>query len=496
MNSRTELIAEKYLRTQTDVFTLHDMERELSHADCVINKRDLEHCLLNSSLVFPLEDNMYITRAGVFSRELFSIRPTVAEYEAGVIVPGDRCLPFVDSDIPPDKLTFLCGNKRLPYKVAEFDSDEAIDKFMLYGEEYAPQYIAADSANAGTNLLGPTFELPNRVRLSGIDISSLKEQYNMKKGDRILCLVQNWDEGIISVFVVNDGGNSFNVGKDGERRLDWYVSLEKLLLEGFEKHGPCACIEDQLAMVFLSNRDVLCIPECGSVEEYLLSYSKKVSIEQFGVETRLWRKGESVPAIGKWNCDNVRRLSENIGLPAGAMLYSLPSEAVDQYLLNLYYKNHNDLDSLNRDMLESLVDSIFPEGYVFHKGERVLALLNLIDRNDILKSKYNWFADQVAGPVRAKTIELFRDVSALLYKVDECDESLNLFPQQELIILTQLYGHIVQILSCCYSDKEIEKDSDAIVASLDGMRWNFEDIEEILLGAIDEHHCRKFKVVR
>ena len=78
---------------------------------------------------------------------------------------------------------------RLQRKSATFDSDEAIDKFMLFGEEYAPQYIAADPANEGLDVMAVSGELSNSVNLTGLDMSLLKEQYAFERGDRLVCKV-------------------------------------------------------------------------------------------------------------------------------------------------------------------------------------------------------------------------------------------------------------------------------------------------------------------
>ncbi len=489
VNSDLDILLEQFLSTNLGVFTLRDVEVFLRKSGYSAGKEEILACMGDSGLVFFLVDGNFVSRASAFTGELFSIKPTSFEFDSGVMIPGDRCIPFASPDIPSDELTFIIDGVRLKRKSVMCDSDEAIDKFMLYGEEYAPQYIAADPANEGLDVRAVSGELSNFVKLTGFDISVLKERYAFEKGDRLVCSVKDWARGIIEFFILHDSKDRFNTGTIGEKRLAWYKKLEKYLLESFETSGPCASIEEQLAGVFFDHRDELCIPECGSVEEYLSSASKKVSLESFGVETRLWYKGKSAPAVGKWNKDMLLNLSRHIRFsPDREPYYNLPKEVLDQAVLDMYYQHKADLKELSA--------SLYPEDYLFHSGELDCVQKALSKRDSEFRDSYNWFADQACGPIRKLALELFKKVNGLLYKIDGCEGSLENFPQQELVILTQLYGHLLNILSYSYSDKDVENDSEAIMVSIDGMKWNFEDIEEILLGAIDENHCSRFKVVR
>ncbi len=489
MNSRFELLLGQFFASHLSVFSVKEIESFLKKLHVDATKEEILDFIGDSGLVFSLSNGYYISRAGAFTGELFSIKPTNFEYDADIIIQGDRCIPFVDPDIPSDSLIFVINGIQLRTKSVLCDSDEAIDKFMLYGEEYAPQYIAADPANEGLSVMAVSGELSNSVRLTGLDMSILKERFSFERGDRLVCRVKNWMNGIIDCFVLHDSQNRFNVGKIGDKRLEWYRNLEKYLLESFDTIGPCASIEEQLASVFFDHREELCIPECGSVEEFLIEGSRKIAIENFGVETRLWYKGKSAPAVGKWNKAALRKISRKLQENSkDELYYNLPREILDQAVLDMYYQHKEDLGAL--------FSSLFPEDYIFHEGERELLMLDLSERDAAFKSCYNWFTDQHSGPIRHQSLELFKKVNALLYKIDACEGDLIEFPQQELVILTQLYSHLLNILSYSYTDKDVENDSDAIMVSIDGMKWNFEDIEEILLGAIDENNCNRFKVVK
>lgn len=473
-----------------DTFTLQDLLEYVEKTGKSTSKDELEDYILKSDLAVPLKDGQYITRAGAFAGEIFSIKPTSYEYDSGVLIVGDRCIPFADSSIPSYKLNFFITGIQLPKKVIKIDSDSAIDKFIFYGEEYAPQYIAEDPANADNPLVSVSDEVPNFVNLTGIDISILKENFNFQKADRLICYVKNWDAGEVEITVLKDGGGHFNTDALGEKRLAWYKHVEELLLASFETLGPCPSIEDQIAELFFNNQQLLCVPECGSLEEFIFNFTKKIAIEQFGVETRLWYKGVTVPAVGSWNMSEIGDISERINNLNGKkpLFYSVPPEILNQYLLDMHFNR--------KDNLNELIDSIFPPKYTFHKNERELVKLNLTEIDIVFNSRYNWFTDQIAGPLRKKALHLFKKVNELIYKIDCCEADLRTFPQQELVILTQLYDHVTDILATIQTDEDVKNDSHTLELSLDGMSWSFEDIEGILLDALEEYNFNQFKILK
>jgi len=487
-----DVVTERFLRTYCKLFTARDMGKFLLkmgiHASC----RETEDFLQTHPLVFPLEKDFFITRAGAFTKELFSIKPSAFEFEKGIFIAGDRCLPFVDSEMLSSSLDFYFRGQKLPKKIVPIDSDLAIDLYLLFGEEYAPQYIAADPANKDLDISENEFALPVTVNLTAVDISVLKEKFGFTKEDRLLCSVSDWDTGKIDLCILHesDDNDPFDKGQSGEVRLHWYKMLEQLLLESFDKLGPCSTIEEQLADVFFEHRAELCIPECGSVEEFLKSHTKKIAMEFFGVETRLWKKGEIIPAVGKWNKAQLDVAGQTLSdfNRENDVLCFMPDFVFDQYIVDMFYHKQDDVTAL--------VERLFPKEFRLAAGEKKYILLHLAERNAILRRTYNWFADQTIGPVRERALALYERVARLVYRIDCTGNSLEKFPQQELVILSQLYSNITRILESIATNDHFEKDADASLLSLEGMEMNFEDIEDELEYAVDKQQCKKFTVIK
>ena len=434
-------------------------------------------------MVFPLERNMYITHAGAFTGQFFSFVPTAQEIEAQVFVAGDRCVPFVDGELLSCSLQFEYNGRMLAPETFETDSNTARSLFSLYGDEYAAQYIAADPINKALHLEESCFELPSRVSLTGISMKRILQDCDFTYGDRFLCRVRNWNKGIIELFpLITHKQNPFTMDEDDIQRQHWNSVLDEALLESFDRMGPCASMEEQLANVFYEKRRQLCTTQCGSIHEYLEN-TRKVSMELFGVETRLWRTGEDVPAIGNWN-----RGSYDASFDAGIPQFDLPEFVIDCFITDQLYEKKEDIDSLVRRML--------PASMHISEDERKLFTLQIMRRNAILKKKYNWFADYQFGSLRHRALELYTQVGSLVYEVDCASDDIEHLPQQELVTLSQLFTHVNRMLETIAtgSDSAAEEAS-TMQLSLEGMEFNFEDIRGQLVAAVERLRANHFEVI-
>lgn len=489
MDLHADFLVNEFLRTYRSTFTIKDMTRLLSESGVKIPQKEIESTVLSSPLVFNLQGDLFITRTGAFTNELFSIKPTAVEYEKGVLIPGHRLIPFVDQEMVSATMDFFINNQSIPKKVAEFDTDFAMDFFTLYGEEYSPQYIASDPACKEMDLASRDFELPSKLFLTGLDLDFLKKNHGLEKNDRLLCCVSDWDMGVINLMVMKNEGNAFEPGAAGEKRIRWYKKLEKYFLESFERLGPCSTIEEQVANVFFEHRKELCVSSCGSIDEFIRRYAKKICFEFFGVETRLWKKGENVPAVGGWNStDGATDIVVEHSRPRIRKEYMIPEVILGQYIKDMLFRRN--------DTFENVIKRMIPEGYTMSKAEEQALLLKVTEKHGILQKNYNWFSDQAAGPVRQGVLALYVRVAYLMYRIDDLDGTLHLFPQQELVILSQLYNHLIRILQAISVGSYSDSDYETLAASLEGMKWNFEDIEGTLESAVREQNRNRFKVIK
>lgn len=483
-DSTKALYVNKFLRAFPEEFSVKEFIKYLSYLNCKVTKEEAEELIYGSPYVFELESGKFVTRAGAFTGRYFSVVLSQEEYENKCFLPGHRCMPFVDQEVMSYSLIFIWNGNVLPNKIVEYSKEFALDHFSLYGEEYESQFIANDPGMSDFDLSANDFELPMKINLQSVDLSPIFKRYNIQSGDRLLFTVENWDEGIINVTpcLREKSENLELTGEDIERNK-WYKNLEKYMKELFDKLGPRSSIEEQVADVFFEHADDLCIRQCGSMEEFL-KHTKAVSVESFGVETRLWHSGQVIPAIGMWN---VQDDGGEIDMKPHLM-YSVPDYIVDEYIKDHAFKKKKDI--------QELMDTVYPPVFFIPPEYRQELLLNITNRNDIILDSYNWFADHQIGDIRHKALLLYTKISGLVYEIDRTGGKFKTYPQQELVILFQLYTHLTKLMeTLAFDPNSLVKDTDTISASLDGMDFNFEDIEGALRSALFASKKNEFTVI-
>lgn len=433
--------------------------------------------------VFALQKKMYITHAGAFTGKIFSITLTQKELENKVLIPGDRCVPFVDSEMVSSSLKFEFLGKRLGQKRLELDKSSALDLFTLYGEEYSVQYLASDPACKNLHIAENDFELPPKVTLTGVDIEPVLKEFNIKSGVRFLCQVKNWGAGIIEIYpFVEKKENPCSISETDLARQKWNETLEDALLASFDRMGPCTSIEEQLANVFYEHTKELCVPYCGSIHEFL-RWTKKIDVEYFGVESRLWFKGQEIPAIGKWNMDECQDFYGN-QFP----IVTRPSCIIDSFIKDQCYEKKNDVNEL--------IKKIIPDYGFISEKERKSLKAQIENRNAAVRKNYNWFADFAFGKIRHKALNLFLEVESFMNDIDCNDKEFKELPQQEMVTLSQLFTHLTRILEITTSDIDCDDDETyAMGLSVDGMQENFEEIKPMISAAMFNVRKKRFNVI-
>ncbi len=488
MKIPANFIIEHFFRTFLDPFSPREFTMLLSRVGLKSSIEESKLFLENHPLVFPLVEGLFITRAAAFTNKLFSFKPTKKEFDKGILIAGCRTMPFTDPEVLSCELTFRFGRMPLERKTAEFDSGTALDFFELCGEEFAVQFIGADPANKDINLYETDFMLPNKVNMSGFSLDSLIKEDGLKYGDRIFCKVTDWDEGIVDIAGIVGRDEPFTVTAKDVEREKWYSTLEEKMLKTFDTVGPCSSIEEQLAIVFGQFSSELCVPSCGSLEEFF-KRTKKIDFETFGVETRLWRKGEKVPAIGDWNRMYTPAHYDKDFIENVVGVDELPESLVNVFLKDHIYSNTGDL--------QKTIEKMYPYFYKLPEEKRESMLLHLKHRHDILRRKYNKFADSEIRVLRHKAVELYCKVFELLCAIDTCGGELEDFPQQPLVILSQIYGHVCQILELTETDTAaVVRECNEIMLSIEGMEFNFEEISGLLWAEIDRKCKSRFMLVK
>ena len=483
-----------FVRIQTEEFSAKELQEGFAPLDVHLSINEIEAYLVANPFVFALEGGKFITRAGAFMGATFIIKPTRKEIEGGYLLVGHRCIPFVNSEIASGVLQFSFDNEILPRNVMEFPLREVMPFFSLFGEEYAIQFILSDPAARDSLLRSFDEELPQTVSLMVLDCSKLFKDWNFKRGDLLLAEVMDWRRGIIKIHpLCSHKENPFQQEPVDQQRREWYKNFEKRMLESFDTFGPCGTIEEQLARVFFLHQQELCKDSAGTIEE-AIKHSKLIGMEPYGVESRLWFKGQEVPAVGPWlQANDGLEESESAAwsseqLNAEMMLW--PRVIFDSWIVDGLYNKKNNEEALINLMLGESTSALD-----LLKRRRLQGTIR--SRRNKLEETYNWFADFERGPIRHRLLELHTKVFALVLELDAVDDQLEGFPQQPLVILTQLSTHIQYMLESLLHDAHLkDEDVRAMAASLEGMEYNFEEVASELKLALKENYKHRFTLIK
>ena len=492
MKVTAENMVEKFLRTCMSPFTLEDFYDFVRKMGVKCDKEECEDFLLQNEDIFALNNGTYITRCGAFTGEYFSFRPSRKEIENKAFIVGHRCMPFADPEVLSCHYNFFYKQKLLPKTIVKYESREAADFFFLYGSEYVNQYIVSDPANIDVDLAETDYELQRFINITCTSLEPLLKD-GFSYGDRIICNVSDWDTFSIEINFIKAEKKPMQMAPQDIQRETWYNFLESQLLESFEKMGPRKSIEEQLAIVFYNNRSELCTECCGSIEE-LFSRTKKIDFEPYGVESRIWYTGQEVPAFGTWN-KNILLQSDQSEVESNLItkdnFVAAPDFVVDAFLKDIIHEGVEFSDS----EMNSLLSKIYPDYNCIPASIRKLILLHLKNRHAILCSKYNRFAENDYAFVRHKAIELYSSVIEIVYAIDFIGSDISSYPQQPLVIFSQLYSHLMQIIKGIELEPEtLPKDVSELTLSLSGMQDNFDYIYGDLKGIIEQQKKKGFVV--
>ena len=188
-----------FLRVHTAVFTPKTVQRHLLQQGFHVNVREIPEYLDSHPLAFELNGNDYISRAGLFTGEFFSIKPSRFEIQEGILVIGHRCMPFTDPEMFPHELNFYTDKKAVTKKCIPVAADDILDMYRLFGEEYVPQFLALDPGNEKYNFAENDYEIPNKINLTVCNMKALYERWNFAYKDRLLAKVVDWDKGTVEL---------------------------------------------------------------------------------------------------------------------------------------------------------------------------------------------------------------------------------------------------------------------------------------------------------
>ncbi len=448
---------------------------------------EVEAFLRSRKLAFPLEtaDSSgaeWVSRRAFFSSGSFSIAPTRLEIRNGILIPGHRCVPFANPILLPHEFQFRFEGAVIPQTTSEGPPEDFYPYYDLYGEEYAPQYLARDNPENEDSYNADAYEDPPEVSVKTLDMRALYRELSFVPGDRFTVRVVDWKGGIFELLRPEKNPDSAALS-------EWSSAAEAGFFKSFEALGPAASTEEQIAFAYWYGGERLLRAPSLSLEEFLYERTDKIDTVPYGMETRFWRAGKEIPDNGPWSVDkgppdktDVELLLARLGIP------------VSEYVVESYIR---DAFFLKDAEVHRIFQRLVPDGIKIDQNERLFIAQFISEARDDLVRSYNFFSDKDTGPLRTRVAELHTAVIDLSARLGEQKGDASWLPKHALVTLSQLQTHAANLLEDLdFDDPPEERELVGMENSLDGMIDTFDDLKDSIDEARDGFRRTRFSVVR
>jgi len=475
-----------YLDAVLQPFTESDAVASIRKADSSGIRRLAEEVrafIDSRRLAFPRPDGSWLSRRGCFESALFVIAPTRLEILNGILIPGHRCVPFANPILLPHEYLFRRQGAVIPGTTTEGPPEDLYPYYSLFGEEYAPQYIARDNMDNEAAFNADPYEDPPEVSIHTLDLRAVYRETSFVPGDRFLVRVADWKSGIFELEGVQKGK------WDADALAPWKKSLEAGFAAGFDRIGPAASTEEQIAFAYyFGGPDTRAVPAC-SLEEFLYERTEAIDTVPYGMETRFWYAGKEIPDEGPWNQDNGP--PDKTELEEVLSSYGIP---ISEYVVQSYVR-----DALFRDdqVMKTLIERIVPPSIPMDARHQIDLVRYLVELFDDYQTSYNVFTDRAMGPLRQRVGELHTAVVDLVARLDKGEPTAAWLPKHTFVILSQIEAHAAHLLEDLDVDEPPEdQELEGMENSLDGMIETYEDIKERIEESRDTFRRSRISMVK
>ncbi len=483
-------LLESFVRIFPIEFDEDDFVKFASITGVSCKKDEVTRFLQDSTVVFKMPAGKYLSRGKLFENRYFSIKPDKFEVENGILIIGDRCIPFMDPSMIPEGFIFFRGKKALNRKIMEIPTGIVLDHYALYGEEYAIQYINMDSCNRDINLTGMEYSLPPTLKLSVLDVSELMKKSKFKHGDRFLLQVKSFLEGHLSIEPISDHRlNPFRSTPSEEAREFWNKHMELCLAQSFDSFGPCRSIDEQLAYAVWLDSEALTSKACGSISE-MLKKSELIKVTEFGVESRLWysdRPISIVPPLSEDADSDVERKGRS---KISSEIAEVP---VTDVVLRVFVRDslwmHENDDS-------NIYSRLIKNEEMIESKQAEFLKLRLKKHYSIISQNYNRFADANIGSVRHTALILYAQLLEFVCYLSQSGVPDDALPQQDLVIFSQIWSHVSKMVEEFENQLDLDsKDCSNASKSIEGMSYSVADVSPRLRKAVEEYKKQEFSII-
>ncbi|MFP3090180.1 plasmid pRiA4b ORF-3 family protein [Treponema sp. TIM-1] len=492
MTVNQEGALKEFLDNITEPFSLSDVVAFVRMIDPKRSGRlsmEISSFIESRNIAFHLGTNRWVSRRGCFEPVRFVISPTRLELLNGILIPGHRCVPFANPDLLPQKYTFTWKGQPIPMTTTEGPPDEFYPYYSIYGEEYAPQYVARDNPENESAFNYDPYEDPVEVSIQTLDMRNIYREAAFVPGDCFVAQTLDWKNGSFELE---------RVAKDAWSQAelyDWFEAAEGGFEDSFEFLGPGTSTEEQIAYAYWFGGKRMREVPAYSLETFLYDKTDRIETVAYGIETRFWYAGKEIP--DRKDLEGIQSLPDKTVLEEILYKNKVP---ISEYVIQAYV-----WDSLYRNDIQvpHIFNRIIPPSVNLDKQSQDYLGEYITDALEDFQKMYSPFADQTTGPLRQRVGELHTAVIDLAARIYKSDIDVSWLPRHTFVILSQIQGHAASVLE----DLDLEPEPDpewaltateleAMDNSLDSMIETYEDIKELIEDALDSFRRNNISMVK
>jgi len=465
----------EFLENSVEPFTLEDITAYVQSSGQKRNKRlslEVASYLEARKIAFRQDNRHWVSRRCCFEKASFVISPSRLELINGILIPGHRCVPFANPLVMPHNYQFVWNGSPVPVTTTEAPPEDLYPYYCVYGEEFAPQYIARDNPENEEAFNSDPYEDPPEVSIHTLDMRGIYRENSFVPGDRFIVRTLDWKDCRFELV---------KAGKDEWSQADldkWIEAAEGGFEDSFALLGPGASTEEQIAFAYwLGGRRMREVP-AYSLEEFVFEKTNRIETAPYGIETRFWFAGKDIPdskGLQSYTVPPDRTFIEDL-------LYrkNIPiSEFVIlSYIRDAFFRNEKDIDLV--------INRLVPPVVHLEEVEWDIIADYISDSMDDFFKSYSLFLDKGTGPVRQRVAELHTAVVELSARLQMGEIEAAWLPKHTFIVLSQIQGHAAALLEdLAFDESPDESEIAAMDNSLDSMIDTYNDIKELIHSAMD-----------
>jgi hypothetical protein len=475
-----------FLENVTEPFTLEDVTEFVRMLEPVRKEAlpvEIAAFLETHNVAFRLDSRQWVSRRGCFENVPFVISPTKLELLNGILIPGHRCIPFANPEVLPNEYKFFWKGKEVSWTTTEGPPGEFYPYYYIFGEEYAPQYVARDNPENETAFNYDPYEDPPEVSIHTLDMRNIFREAAFVPGDRFVVRTKDWKKGHFELEKVDK--NSWSQAD----MFAWFESAEGGFEDSFALLGPGMSTEEQIAYAYWYGGKRIRELPAYSLEEFLYEKTDRIEKTSYGIETRFWFAGKDIPdSKGLLGISSPpdRTFIEDILFKVNV---PISEYVILSYVRDAMFRNEHDITKV--------MDRIVPPAIHLEEEEWNLLADYLEDAMDELKGNYTVFLDQGMGPIRQRVGELHNAVIDLAARLQKGEIDLSWLPRHTFIMLSQIQGHAASLLEDLDSDvAPPDCELEAMDNSLDSMIETFGEIKVSINDAMNNFRQSNLTLIR